>query len=703
MAKICAVLVAYLLLNGFVFYPAEASNCQPPTTFGPETARLEKFVLQVGIDDYLHVPKLKGSVRDLAQIKEVLTRKFSVPSDHVMALTNRQATHEAIISAFRGYLIENAKRHPNALIIFQFSGHGSRVPDQNGDKADHMDSTLVPVNSRDIAGKNFDIVDDEIRELFNELSRYTSNVVFILDCCYSGNPTRGEQTRGIPMDTRRQLPEKPLSTAGAARRMRGHDLVGMLPRDQRYISIAASLPHERANEIWVGDHWEGGLTHFLVRHLKQSKTETTYRELIARVANDVTTQFGAQHPQVEGDLRRPVLAGSADREDPFIRISKIAENRVTIEAGAAQGLTEGTILSIYAPDAHRLTGTDKRLTTARLTSVGELASTAELLQPARITTEAKAVVLSRDFGSMRTRVLLDPDISAGDRTAADSKMISETAELLSNDKAVEVVYPGKKASENSPPADVVLMRGRFGEVFKDLANLAPGADGKVHPLADNEEVFYLTGPDRTTALFGFAVKAGEREGAQRIADAIEHRAHQRALRAVNNAASDLNNQMVLKVVKVYGERDEDGILKKIDRTEVLELDKMDQDYHFDQGEMFQFRIENHSPRDLYVILFDISTDGAIDILYPPPGSAGVRIRSGENKFEIPQVFATTGPPGYETFKIIATTVPKSNEDFAVLEQGAVRGTGAVPVSIRELAEWTTTQINFVISNKTNQR
>lgn len=662
----------------------------------PETDGMQKFVLQVAIDDYLYAPKLKGCARDVAEIKKVLTGKFSVPSDNIMALTDGQATRDRIIWAFRSHLIENAKRHPDSLVIFQFSGHGSQVPDQNGDEADHIDSTLVPVNSRDLAGKNFDIVDDEIRELFNELSRYTSNVVFILDCCYSGNPTRGQQTRGIPMDTRRQPPQKALSHEG---RTRGQDLGGMLPRDQRYISIAASLPHERANEIRVGDHWEGGLTHFLVRYLKQTKPETTYRELMARVGNEVTAQFAAQHPQVEGDLRRPVLAGSANRDDTFIRISKVAGNKITIEAGAAQGLTEGALLSIYASDARKLTGTERRLATARLTGVGDFASTAELLQPARITTEAKAVVLSRDFGSIRTRVLLDPDVSVKDKTAADTRMISEIGELLSSDKAIEIIRPGEAAPGNRPDPDVVLIRGWFGGVFKDQAGLVPGADGKVHPIAAKTEVFYLTGPDRATPLFGFAVKAGERGSAQRIADAIEHLANHRALRAVNNAVSDLNDQVVLKVVKVYGERDNDGYLKRIDRSEVIDLAEMDQGYHFDQGEMFKFRIENHSPRDLYVILFDISTDGAIQILYPPPGSAGVRVKSGERNFEIPQVFATTGPPGYETFKIIATTAQKSNDDFAFLEQGAVRGVRAIPIKIEELADWTTTQIDFVITGK----
>jgi hypothetical protein len=610
------------------------------------------------------------------------------------------------------------------LVIFQFSGHGSRIEDKSGNQADGMDSTLVPVNSRDPAGKNFDIVGDEIRDLFDELSRYTSNIVFILDCCFSSNPTRdGQQARGIDMDTRpqptrvtRTQPGRTGAAGGDRGRTRSEDSVGMLPRDQRYVSIAAARSYEWAFEIRLGaDHWEGALTHFLVRELKRTKADTTYGELRDRVANEVTAQFAAQHPQVEGDLRRPVLAGSANREDAFIRISKVAGNRITIEAGAAQGLTEGTILGIYAPDARRLTGPDERLATARLTGVEYLASTAELLQPGRITTDAKAVVLSRDFGSVRTRVLLEPRASVGDRAAAVSKTISQIKELLSGNKAIEVVRESKNASEDRH-AEVVLMRGRFGEVFKDKASLAPSsisgppanegprvANGKLHPLAEDEEVFYLTGPDRARPLFGFAARVGERESGQRIADAIEHLANQRALRAVYNAASELNNQIVLTVIKVFGARDENGFLKEITGTEMLELGGMDQDYHFDQGEMFKFRIENHSPRDLYVILFDISTDGAIQILYPPLGSEGVRIKSGEKKFEIATVFATTGPPGYETLKIIATTVQKSNDDFAFLEQGAVRGTRAIPVKVEELADWTTTQIDFVISSKRSQR
>lgn len=711
MTKKSAVLLIYLLAISIPCIPTPAGNLAGAShydglnqTIAPKMAQMEKFVLQVGINDYINVPTLKGCVRDVENMRKVLTERFAVPPSNILALIDRQATHEAIVSAFRSQLIENARKHPSALVVFQYSGHGSRVPDQNGDKADHMDTTLVPVDSRDVSGKHFDIVDDEIRDLFNELTRYTSNVLFILDCCHSGNPTRaGEQAREIPTDTRPQPPEKALALAGSSSVIRSQDLIGMLPRNKRYISIAASMPYELAFEIDIEGNSEGALTHFLIERFKQATPETTYRELMDRVANDVTAQYPAQHPQCEGDRGRPVLAGSANREDPFIRIEKVAGNQITVNAGSVQGLTEGTILSIYAPNAYRLTGREKRLTTAKVMSVRPLDSTAELLEHASITTEAKAVVLSKDFVSTRTHVSLDLCLLRGSTgfppTGADLKFISEITDLLRDDKAIQLVSLNGSARNRATSIDVYLMRGLFGSIFKNKAILAQRREVKGPPLAEDTEVYYLTGPDRSVPLFGFVAHPQEENAATRIADAIKHLANQRALRAVYNATSDLNNQLLLKVARVIGEKNDNGYLRQGARSEPVELGKTQQDYHFDQGEMFKLSIKNNSPRDLYIVLFDITTEGAIQILYPPSGDAGVRVKSRDKPLILPEAFEVTGPPGYETFKIIATTARKSYDDFAFLVQGVVRDTKVVPVAIQELQDWTTTQINFVISDK----
>ena len=77
---------------------------------------------------------------------------------------------------------------------------------------------------------------------------------------------------------------------------------------------------------------------------------------------------------------------------------------------------------------------------------------------------------------------------------------------------------------------------------------------------------------------------------------------------------------------------------------------------------FKFDIERQSGKDMYVTLFDLSTDGSIQILYPPSGAAD---QLGGAKVRTQQVFMTTGPSGMETFKIIATS---DQTDFAFLQR-----------------------------------
>ena len=88
---------------------------------------------------------------------------------------------QKIVEAFKTHLVANAARHKGAIVVFHYSGHGSHAPDANGDEGDGEDETLVPVDSRDEEGKNFDVLDDELNVLFAELTAHTQNVTFILD------------------------------------------------------------------------------------------------------------------------------------------------------------------------------------------------------------------------------------------------------------------------------------------------------------------------------------------------------------------------------------------------------------------------------------------------------------------------------------------------------------------------------------------
>ena len=671
--------------------PKPESMTVDPSARTPSTA-METFVFQVGIDKYTSpkVPKLDGCVQDVVDMKSLLIKKFNVPSNHFLTLTDGQATHEAIINGFRKQLIENAKAHRDALVIFQYSGHGSQVKDQTGRKADGLSSTLVPVNSRDLKGSNFDVVDDEIRELFEELSQYTSNIVFIIDACHSGNPTRGGgKTRGIPKDDRPQpKPAKLASTRGGSQ-LRGGEMVAMLPRDQRYVAIAATLPQELANEKDMPEvpKANGALTFYLLKALERAKPETTFRQLMAEVASAVTSAFPNQHPQGEGDLGRPVFGGSANREDPFVEIKDVKGDVMTIKAGSAQGITPGTIVAVYAPDALRLNGNDKKLATGTVTTVTAFSATVKLNAVSTIPQQAKVAIVCPDFGSIRTRVAFAQESVRGDSPSGDFKL--NLTRLLEPSKSLTFVGNVDLNATNTRGVnwDVVVKRVKFSDWFSSSpTNPNRSAD---------RDVYIITGVDATRPLFDFFVELDDASGVQKIAAALEHLANQRSLRAITNPTSSLEGGLKINLIRVTGTF-LDGKLK-IEKEEPINPPADAQEYSFDQGELLRLEIENQSNSDLYLTLFDISTDGSIEILYPPTGAA-TSLPKGSKVRPDALIFKLGGPAGLETYKIIASTEKKGPSDYAFLQQSAVtRSSGTM--SLATVPEWTTAQINLLISDK----
>ena len=669
------------------------------------TEGLMKFALQVGIDDYQYVNTLDGCVQDILDMKPILVNKFGFPEANIVTLTNRQATHEAIISAFKTHLIGNAKKHPNAVVVFQYSGHGSQTDDGNGDESDGLDETLVSVDSRDPQNKVFDITDDELNDLFEQLSQYTSNITFILDSCHSGTATRGEtKVRRVAKDVRPQPPQPPLRNTRSGAQARDGERVDMLAPNQRYVTLSGSRSTEVSNERRerFALKTNGAMTFFLVRALQRAKPETTYRELMEEVSKAVTLEFPAQHPQFEGDIRRSVFSGAANREDPFIRITAVKGKTITLDAGAAQGVKEGTPIAIYAPDAQRLSGPEKNLGTATVTKVATLTSTAEAREAVVIPANAKAVLMSPNYGSTKLRVALD----ASRAGAASASIIAGIRDELKTSNTIEIVN-SPAASSTSPAGssgwDVALFAGKFGEVFTDKNSIAAG-DAALP--ADDANVYYVAAPDGIP-LFGFFVKDNDSNGPQKIAEALDQLARLRVLKALSNDVRSGGQGIRITPIRVFGRRTDDGF--KTDKEELVSTDQPD--FAFDQGEHFKFKIENQSGKDMYITLFDLSTDGSIQILYPPEG-AGELVKNGD-QITLQSVFETTGPAGYETFKIIGTT---DLTNFSFLTQKAVsRGTSRSPLeSLMDLAlvrtrakvtkvasvdDWTTSQIDFVISDK----
>ncbi|HQR10726.1 MAG TPA: caspase family protein [Casimicrobiaceae bacterium] len=140
--------------------------------------------LCIGIDDY-GPQSLDGCVADSQLFADVLQKwGFTVQS-----LTNERATRKAIASAIDGIL---AASGAGDVVVVQYAGHGTQLPDLNGDESDGFDEAWVPY---DFGDGEF-VIDDDLGTLFDRGKDRGIQLVVFTDCCHSGTSTRFIPPRG---------------------------------------------------------------------------------------------------------------------------------------------------------------------------------------------------------------------------------------------------------------------------------------------------------------------------------------------------------------------------------------------------------------------------------------------------------------------------------------------------------------------------
>jgi hypothetical protein len=140
---------------------------------------MAKYALCIGINDYPGTESdLAGCVNDADDWNAELARRgFSV-----QRLIDRQATGKAMRAGIRSIL---AGAEAGDLAVVQYSGHGSFVPDEDGDEADGTDECLCPYDVR----TRGPILDDELFELYSARKKGV-RLVMISDSCNSGTVSR---------------------------------------------------------------------------------------------------------------------------------------------------------------------------------------------------------------------------------------------------------------------------------------------------------------------------------------------------------------------------------------------------------------------------------------------------------------------------------------------------------------------------------
>jgi uncharacterized caspase-like protein len=318
------------------------------------------FALLVGINRYASptVPDLAGCENDVLALRTLLQEHFGVPAEAILVLLNEAAARQAIYDAFRTHLLaplQRAQLGEQPAVLFYFSGHGSQAPLVN--QPGHLGETLVPHDSR--TNGVYDIKDHELGLWLTELTKYTSNVTVILDCCHAGSGTRpGEKklpthVRGCAADDRPQP-----GPIGLLPVMRGALAHSGQPEHLNYVSLAACRNDQKAREANFGDppQRHGLFTYWLLDALRHQSPHQplTYRTLYDQVYHRLHSVAGVnaqqvQTPQCEGDYDRFFLGDRRAVRSRWLSVLAERDGLLWVNSGQIHGMRAGALLHLYPP------------------------------------------------------------------------------------------------------------------------------------------------------------------------------------------------------------------------------------------------------------------------------------------------------------------------------------------------------------------
>lgn len=276
-----------------------------------------KKALLIGINRY-KIPgaDLRGCVNDVKNMQAILAQQYGFAGKDIATLTDLAATTKAMQAAV-SKLIRDARK--GEVLLLHYSGHGSNVPDANGDEADRRDEILCPT---DLDWKK-PFLDDWLRKTIDGLRAGVSLTV-IMDCCHSGSNTRVFLPPDAPRISRYLPSPWDLVAAESGRKLRGSvqgslrtsTAVKRKKKDIVDVAIAELLitgcrDTQTSADAHLGGTFNGALTYSLVEVLKKAGGTISYRQLHAQTLKQLKQEDFDQVPQLEGmatKFDRPFLS-----------------------------------------------------------------------------------------------------------------------------------------------------------------------------------------------------------------------------------------------------------------------------------------------------------------------------------------------------------------------------------------------------------
>lgn len=262
---------------------------------------MKKAALIVGINNYRRAP-LRGCVHDARALLDLLTERHGVPPAQTYTLIDRQATRTAILQGLQWLAAQGAD-----VAYFCYSGHGTRVPDVDGDEGRReagarYDQALVPVDYE----RNGLILDDDLAAAYWTFPPDTKLIVH-LDSCFSAKAERGILGTGRGLYDRhirrrvdRALPSwalpRPIVLESQARRETRR---GVIP-ERRQVLLSGCRDFETSADAYLGGQYRGAMTHAVLSALADLGEQATYLQIVEEARRRLLADGFPQVPQLSG-------------------------------------------------------------------------------------------------------------------------------------------------------------------------------------------------------------------------------------------------------------------------------------------------------------------------------------------------------------------------------------------------------------------
>lgn len=147
--------------------------------------------LLIGMGHYKDTSVDLGGIDIDLDLMREMARKLGYRDNQIKVLKDREVTLSHLESTFDTWLKQGTSAGDRVLIYY--TGHGSQIPDENGDEEDGLDEVLTMYDVRPQRRQDRDslegvLVDDRFSQLLASLPN--RDILVLVDACHSGTSTK---------------------------------------------------------------------------------------------------------------------------------------------------------------------------------------------------------------------------------------------------------------------------------------------------------------------------------------------------------------------------------------------------------------------------------------------------------------------------------------------------------------------------------